>query len=364
MEEGHLGGPKSVPAIRAPGKGNFLPHHDVRRGVEPIRVTPRDIEASLDTVRQVARRTPLLGLPGEGGDEVLLKLENLQRLGAFKIRGAWNRISRLSPEERHRGVATISSGNHGLAVAWSAKRLGLRCVVHVPEGAAGPKVEATRAQGAELREMARADLIRAHTEETWRAWPETFVHPFAHPQVIAGQGTVGWEIAEDFPEVRTVLVPVGGGGLSSGIAIAVKARVPRAKVYGVQAEGAATLPTVLETKRAFGLQQSETLADGIRIGIILPAMADLLLRNLDGCLVVSDDEIRDAMRRLVLEAKVVAEPAGAAAFAAWSRYRDRLETPVVAMVSGGNVDPGLLDEVMRGAAGRRRAPRRRIPEKG
>jgi threonine dehydratase len=146
--------------------------------------------------------------------------------------------------------------------------------------------------------------------------------------------------------VRTVLVPVGGGGLSSGIAIAVKARVPEAKVFGVQATGAATMPTVFQTKKAFRLEDPQTIADGIRIGIILPAMAELLLRNLDGCLVVSDAEIKGAMRRLALEAKIVAEPAGAAAFAAWSRYRDRLEPPVVAVVSGGNVDPGLLAEVV------------------
>ncbi len=316
--------------------------------VEPLRVTAADIERALDVVREVAFRTPTQPLPEPDGDEVFLKLENLQRLGAFKIRGAWSRMSRLSGPDRGKGVATISSGNHGLAVAWSARRLGLPCIVHVPEGAAGPKVDAIRAQKAVLQEMARGDLVRAHIEELWRSWPQTFVHPFAHPHIVAGQGTIGLEIAEDLPDVRTVLVPVGGGGLSSGIAIAVKARLPKAKVFGVQAEGAAPLRTVFETKKAFRVEEPKTIADGIRIGIILPAMADLLLRNLDGCLVVSDDDIRAAMRRLALEAKVVAEPAGAAAFAAWTRYRERLEPPVVCVVSGGNVDPALLGEVLRG----------------
>jgi threonine dehydratase len=316
--------------------------------MESLRVTARDVEAALDIVYEVALRTPTRAFPGEGQDEVSLKLENLQTLGAFKIRGAWNRMSRLSQEEHRRGVATISSGNHGLAVAWSAKRLGLPCTVHVPEGATGPKVEAIRANGAEVKEMARGDLVRAHTEELWRSWPQTFIHPFAHPLVIAGQGTVGWELAEDLPEVRTVLVPVGGGGLSTGIAIAVKSRVPQAKVYGVQAEGAASLSETIKTRGSARIEDPQTIADGIRIGIILPAMAELLLRNLDGGLVVSDEEIKRAMRRLALEGKVVAEPAGAAAFAAWERYRDRFEPPVVAVVSGGNVDPALLAEILQG----------------
>ncbi len=308
-------------------------------------MTPADIEAALTRVREVAFRTPVRPFPGHE-DELFLKLENLQRLNAFKIRGAWNRISQLTEGERRRGVATISSGNHGLAVAWSAKRLGLPCVVHIPEGVAGPKVDAIRAQGAELREIPRPELVRAHVQAAWKSWPQTFIHPFAHPHVIAGQGTIGWELAEDLPQIRTVLVPVGGGGLSSGIAIAVKSRVPSAKVFGVQAEGAASLPPVFQTKRPSQVDDPQTIADGIRIGIILPAMADLLLRHLDGCYVVSDEEIRGAMRRLALEAKVIAEPAGAAAFAAWSRFREDLEPPVAAVVSGGNVDPKLLVSIL------------------
>lgn len=314
--------------------------------VDSLRVTARDIEAARERIQEVAFRTPVArALPGHP-DEVFLKLENLQRLGAFKIRGAWNRMSRMSDAERRRGVATISSGNHGLAVAWSAKRLGLPCTVYVPEGAAGPKVEAIAAQGAQLRELARRNLVRAHVDGLWRSWPQTFVHPFAHPHVIAGQGTAGLELIEDVPDARTVLVPVGGGGLSSGIAIAVKSRAPKARVFGVQADGAAPLPRVFETRKAQRLEEPKTIADGIRIGIILPTMADLLLRHLDGCYVVSDGDIRRAMGRLALEARIVAEPAGAAAFAAWSRYGDDLEPPVVAVVSGGNVDPELLAKVL------------------
>jgi len=310
--------------------------------VDPIRVTVADVEAALPVVREVARHTPTAPF----ADDVFLKLENLQRLGAFKIRGTWYRMSLLTEEERRRGVTTLSSGNHGRAVAWSARSLGLRCVVRVPEGAAPQKVAAIRGEGAELVAVPRPELIRVHEEETWRSWPETFLHPFAHPAMIAGNGTAGLEIAEDLPDARTVLVPVGGGGLAAGIAIAVKDRVPSAKVYGVQAEGAATLPEALRTGKAFHLEKPDTIADGIRVGVMLPPMVEILRRHLDGCLLVSDAEIRAAMRTLAVEAKVIAEPAGAAAFAAWRRHRQALEPPIVAVVSGGNVDPALLADVL------------------
>lgn len=316
--------------------------------MERIEVTLRDIDAALPLVREVARPTRVVPFRESDDGGPWLKLENLQRLGAFKIRGVWNRLSQLTAAERQRGVATISSGNHGLALAWAAKRLGLPCTIRVPEHAVGRKVDAIRSLGAMVSPISRHALIEAHEEETWRSWPEVFIHPFAHPATVAGQGTIGRELAEDVPDVRTVLVPVGGGGLASGIGTAVKGLRPNAKVFGVQAEGAATLPTALRTRRAYRVDNPRTIADGIGIGIVLPAMADILCRVLDSSLVVTDMEIRDAMRRLALEAKVVAEPAGAAAFAAWIRYRDSLEPPVVVVVSGGNVDPALLADVLKG----------------
>ena len=315
--------------------------------MDRIHVSLRDIDAALPVVREVAIHTPTVALH-EAEGRVWLKLENLQRLGVFKIRGVWNRLSRLTDGERRRGVATISSGNHGLAVAWAAKRLGLRCVVRVPEGAVARKVDAIRAQGAEVAPIPRHELLAAHEEETWRSWPEVFVHPFAHPATIAGQGTLGWELVDDVPDLRTVLVPVGGGGLAAGIGTAMKALLPEAKVFGVQAEGAAPLPVSLRTGQAHRIDRPKTIADGIGIALILPNMAEVLCRVLDGCLVVSDAEIRTAMRRLALDAKVVAEPAGAAAFAAWARYGDSLEPPIAIVVSGGNVDPALLADVTKG----------------
>ena len=312
-----------------------------------IDVTLRDVEAAVPIVREVAVRTPTAPFVCPEGREVFLKLESFQRLGSFKIRGTWNRISRLTEAERGRGVATLSSGNHGLAVAWAARRLGLRCVVRVPEGAAGRKVDAIRVEGADLVPLPRSEVVRTHEEELWRSWPETFLHPFADAVMIAGNGTAGLELAGDAPDVRTVLVPVGGGGLAAGIAIAVKGRLPKVKVFGVQAEGAATLPTALRTGAGFHVEQPRTIADGIRVGVILPSMAELLRRHLDGCLLVSDGDIRSAVRCLAMETKVVAEPAGAAAFAAWVRHRDALEAPVAVVVSGGNIEQALLAELMR-----------------
>jgi threonine dehydratase len=315
--------------------------------LKQIDVTLRDIESALSVVREVAWPTPTIRFPG-AEDPVWLKLENLQRLGAFKIRGVWNRISHLTEAERVRGISTISSGNHGLAVAWAARRLGLPCTVRVPEGAVGRKVEAIRAQGADVSPISRPDLVDAHEKETWKSWPSAFIHPFAHPATIAGQGTIGLEIVDDLAEVRTVLVPVGGGGLVAGIGTAVKGLVPHAQVFGVQAEGAAPLPVALRTRQSHRIDRPQTIADGIGIGMILPSMAEVLGRVLDGALVVTDAEIRSAMRHLALEAKIVAEPAGAAAFAAWTRYRDALTPPVVAVVSGGNMDPIMFADATRG----------------
>ena len=317
------------------------------KALERIVVTPRDIDAALPIVREVASQTPTVPFPGSD-EGVWLKLENLQRLGAFKIRGVWNRLSHLTDDERRRGVSTISSGNHGLAVAWAARRLGIPCTVRVPQHAVGRKVEAIRAQGADVSPISRRDLIDAHEKETWRSWPSVFLHPFAHPATIAGQGTIGREIVEDLADVKTVLVPVGGGGLAAGIATAVKGLRPRAQVFGVQAEGAASLPVALQKHQGHRIDRPRTIADGIGIGIMLPAMAEILGRVLDRALLVSDDKIRTAMRRLVFDAKVVAEPAGAAAFAAWTRYRHSLRSPVVAVVSGGNVDPALFAHATEG----------------
>ena len=315
--------------------------------MDKIEVERRDVEAAVPVVREVAFRTPTVPFPGADGERLWLKLENLQRLGSFKIRGTWNRIVRLTPGERARGVTTISAGNHGLALAWAARRLGIPCVVRVPEGAVARKVDAIRAEGAEVEPIAPSEIMSTLQGERWRTWSRTFIHPFAHPATIAGAGTLGLELVEDLPDVGTVLVAVGGGGLAGGVALAVKGRAAHARVLGVQAEGAAPLPEALRTGRGTDIGgPARTIADGIALPATLDNMAAFLSRHLDGCLVVSDEEIRAAMRRLAHQAKTVAEPAGAAAFAAWTRHRAQLDPPVCAIVSGGNVDPKLLAAVL------------------
>jgi threonine dehydratase len=315
--------------------------------VEPVEVALKDVEAALPVVREVAIRTPTIPFSAPDGDGLFLKLESLQRTGSFKLRGVWNRLSRLPQPDRARGLVTISAGNHGLALAWAARRLGIPCLVRVPDKAVARKVDAIRAEGADVEPIPVEEIVRTFTEERWRAWPRTFIHPFAHSHTVAGAGTAGLEIAEDVPDARTVLVAVGGGGLAAGVAAAVKGLLPRARVYGVQAEGAAPLPTALATGRGHDTgAPPRTIADGIALPMTLDNMACCLSRLLDGCLIVTDDDVRLAMRRLAREAKVVAEPAGAVAFAAWAKHRDDLEAPVVAIVSGGNADPKLLSDVI------------------
>src|SRR2546426_7859027 len=195
--------------------------------MDRIEVTIKDIEEAVPVVQKVARRTPTIPLEGAEG-EVWLKLENLQRLGVFKIRGAWNRISRLTQEERRRGVTTLGWGNQGRGVGWSARRLGLRCVIRVPEGAAPQKLAAIRLEGAEVIPIPRSELIKVHEKETWRAWPETYLPPFAHPLMIAGNRTAGLDIAEDVPNAQTVPVPVRGRGPAAGGALPAESPPPRA----------------------------------------------------------------------------------------------------------------------------------------
>jgi len=195
--------------------------------------------------------------------------------------------------------------------------------------------------------MLGAEIFRILEEERWPSWHESVLKPVGDPDVVAGAGTLALELLHDTPDVGTVLVPVGGGDLAAGVAAAVKSVRPSTKVIGVQAEGAAPLPTALRTGRRHQIEgPAKTIAGGISMTVILDNMAAFLARHLDGCLLVSDDDLKRAMRDLAFEAKVVAEPSGAASFAAWSRHRQQLAAPVVAIVSGGNVGSALLSEVL------------------
>ncbi|MEY9211343.1 threonine/serine dehydratase [Thermobifida halotolerans] len=293
-------------------------------------------------------RTPVVPCPWADG-EFWVKPENLQPTGAFKIRGATNAVALLDGATRARGVVTHSSGNHGQALAHAARALGARCTVVAPEGASPVKVEAMRAMGARVVTVPperREETARALAAEEGAA----LVPPFDHPDVIAGQGTVGLEIVADLPEVDVVLVPVGGGGLASGVATAVTALRPSARVVGVEPEAAADTAEGLALGRRTvwaSERTRHTIADGVRVGNSELTFAHLRER-LDSVVTVGEAQIRAAMGVLARRARLVAEPSGALATAAYLSGR----TPrgrTVAVVSGGNADPWLLAEVLTAA---------------
>ncbi len=332
-------------------------------------VTLADVQAARELISGVVRSTPLESsrlLSDRVGGPVHLKCENLQRAGSFKIRGAYTRIARLTDEERARGVVAASAGNHAQGVALAASILGTRATVFMPMGAPIVKENATRGYGADVRFV-------GHTVDDCVAAAKAFaaetgailIHPFDHPDVVAGQGTVGLEILEQCPEVRTIVTAVGGGGLLAGIAVAVKAVRPDVRVVGVQAEGAAAYPGSLAVGHPVPLEAMSTMADGIAVGCPGEVPYGLVREFVDDIVTVSEESLSQALLFLMERAKLVVEPAGAAAVAALQESPKAFEPPVVAVVSGGNVDPLLLMRVMRhgmAAAGRYLLIRVRIPD--
>ena len=322
-------------------------------------VSLADVVAARELLAGVTVTTPMeesRWLSALVGGPVWLKCENLQRTGSFKSRGAYVRIARLTAEERARGVVAASAGNHAQGVALAATTLGIASTVFMPEGAPIPKEKATRGYGADVvfhgRYLEDALLAaRAFAEETGAV----LIHPFDHVDIVAGQGTLGLEVLEQAPDVRTVLVPTGGGGLLAGVAIAIKALRPDVRVVGVQAEGAAAYPGSLAAGEPVPLASMSTMADGIAVGrpgdITFAAVRD----HVDEIVTVSEESLSRALLALIERAKQVVEPAGAAAVAALLDNPSGFETPAVAVLSGGNVDPLLLSKVIRhglAAAGR------------
>jgi len=328
------------------------------RWAEPPRVVldPRPT-VSLEELRSAAKglegiavRTPLLDAPALSrrlGLPVALKCEHLQPIGAFKIRGAYTAISRLSPESRARGVITYSSGNHGQAVAFAARLLGIGAVVVMPERAPAIKVEGVRRYGGEVviagnSSAERWERARALAEERGLA----MVPPYESLDVIAGQGTCGLEILEEWPVVETILVPVGGGGLIAGIASAVSALKPTVRVIGVEPTGAPKLARALEAGRPVKLDSTDSLADGLlplSIGELPFAVLSGVVRE---SILVSEEEIAAAVRFLSQEMGLSPEPSGAVTTAALLSGRAPISGPTVAVVSGGNVDPDLLKRLV------------------
>ncbi len=339
-------------------------------GLAVPRVELADVQAARVLLEGVSRTTPLQGLRGlsaQVGGPVLLKCENLQRTGSFKIRGAYVRIARLTDAERARGVVAASAGNHAQGVALAASLLGCRSTVFMPEAAPLPKVAATAAYGAAIRHVGHTvdqALLAAHAFAAETG--SVLIHPFDHADVIAGQGTVGLEVLEQCPEVRTVVVCTGGGGLVAGIATAVKALRPDVRVVAVQAAGAAAFPESLRLGRPQALASMTTMADGIAIGrpgeLTFPLVRDLV----DDVLTVDEEALSRALLLCLERAKMVVEPAGVAAVAAVMEDPTAFQAPVVAVLSGGNIDPLLLTKVVRHglvAAGRFLSLRVAIPDR-
>ena len=310
-----------------------------------IRTAPTlaDIAAARERIAGIARVTPVY--PSETlsrltGREVLLKAENLQRTGAFKIRGAVNRIALLSGEERAAGVVAASAGNHGQAVAWAAREAGIPATVFVPEDAPRSKVEATRNYGARV-ELTGAgfDDCLADAFDYADTNGATFIHAFEDPQVIAGQGTIGLELAEQVEDIETLIVPIGGGGLASGIALALTELRPQISVIGVQA--AAMAPLAGST--TFGW----TIADGIAVKHPGELTSSILRDRLDAIVTVDDEKIAEAIVLLLERLKLVAEGAGAASVAALLAGKIESGGRTVALLSGGNIDPTQLISIAR-----------------
>lgn len=310
-------------------------------------VTIDHVRDAAKRVAAVALRTPLLAQPWSTDRPLWLKPENLQPIGAFKIRGAYHAIGALDDTQRANGVVAYSSGNHANAVAFAAKTFGVRAVIVMQDSTPRVKVEATAAHGAEIIEVPMADRERVAAEVAEQRGM-ALIPPFDHPDVIAGQGTVGLEIVEDMPDVDVVLVPVAGGGLASGVGVAVKALRPEARVIAVEPELAADTAEGLRAGHQVHWspeRRARTIADGLRTEPSELTFAHLR-EVVDDAVTVSEDEIRATMRTLATRARLVAEPSGAVACAA-ALHRDLPPGRTVAIVTGGNVDPALLAEVLR-----------------
>ncbi len=309
-----------------------------------------DIRAAAARVSSVARVTPLIDVSRQAEQSLLLKCESLQPSGAFKIRGAYNMVAQLTSEERRRGVITYSSGNHGQAMALAARELGAPAVVVMPKTASRVKIEGARSFGAEvIFEGTTSVDRRLRAEREAEARGLTMVPPFDHPWIIAGQGTAGLEILEQLPDVGSVLVPIGGGGLIAGIAAAIKLTRPEVQVIGVEPDGAAAMKASVDAGHPVTLDKTETIADGL-----MPVRpGDLTFAHVrqfvDRIVTVTDLQIIDAVLWLFSNAKIVAEPSGAATVAAALTAKPRLRGPVVAVVSGGNIGMDTLEELRQSA---------------
>jgi len=329
-----------------------------------------EFERARGVVSQVAQVTPMEVSRFLGellGQPVYMKCENLQRTGSYKIRGAYNRMSKLTDEEKARGVVAASAGNHAQGVAFAAKELGIKATIFAPTGVALPKLQATRAYGAQVvltgdtfSEPLKASHVFADETGAVR------IPPYDHPDVVAGQGTVGLEILDQVPDVETVVVPIGGGGLISGVASAIKQRAAQegrtVRVIGVQATNAAPYPLSLKAGHIVEVKLQPTIADGIAVAKPGELNFNIIKNVVDEVVTVDDDQTARAILTLLERAKLVAEPAGAVGVAAIMAGLVKASGPTVVVLSGGNIDPMIMERVIsRGLASSGRYLKMRIP---
>ncbi len=319
--------------------------------VSPADVTLADVRAARERIMPHLHRTPLLGartLSRMTSTDLRLKVEAMQRTGSFKARGALNAALLLSPEQKARGVVTLSAGNHGQGLAFAAGKVGTRCVVFMPETAIPTKVEAIKHYGAETRFAPTMKQVFPAMEAFRQEHGLTFVAPFSDPAIVAGQGTVALEILEDAPDVETVVVPVGGGGLLAGIALTMRALKPSVRVVGVEPEGAAVVSRSLACGELVTLDKIETVADGLTAPFAGPLTQAIIERTVDDIVLVTDDEIVHALRLILDRTKLLVEPAGAAAVAALLAGKAAVAhgTKTVAILSGGNIDRASLKALL------------------
>ena len=319
-----------------------------------IAPTLEAFQAARENVAQIAVVTPVLHsnfLTEVTGTDVFLKAENLQRTGAYKLRGAFNRISKLTADERARGVVAASAGNHAQGVALAASKLGIKATIFMPVGASLPKVQATRGYGAEVVLVGAnfAEALKA-SQEFARETHAVFIAPFDSIDVVTGQGTVALEVFDQVPDVENIIVAIGGGGLAAGVAVAAKLEAARlgrkVKVYGVQSEHAASYPPSLEAGHEVEIKTSPTIADGIAVNKPGHIPFELIKTHLDKVVTVTENEIAQAILTLLERSKQVVEPAGAVGVAALQAGKIRPKGTTAVILSGGNIDPMLLQKVI------------------
>ncbi|RRQ29961.1 threonine ammonia-lyase [Rhodococcus sp. Eu-32] len=314
-------------------------------------LTAADISDAEALLGPVMRRTPVVAsriLSDLTGHDVRLKCENLQRTGSFKPRGAYNRIARLDASERRNGVVAASAGNHAQGVAWAATELGIPSTVFMPTGVSLPKLVATKAYGADVQLVGHTvDEALVHAHEFAERTGAVLIHPFDHADIVAGQATLGTELIAQMPDVGTVVVPTGGGGLLAGVTAAMCLHKPSVRIIGVQAEGAAAWPASLDAGHPVAVGSMSTMADGIAVGLPGSVPFEHVVNQVDDIVTVSEDALSRALLMCIERAKLIVEPAGAAAVAALMTRDDlALDGPVCAVLSGGNIDPLLLTHVI------------------